>query len=76
MDPGFVYAALLAKTAGRMVLRMADADVPLERYGDFAGTVSRYLEEVKKLADNKREAAEAQAKMLASEAYPAGRRSH
>ena len=68
-DPGFVYAGALAKTAGRMVLRMADADVPLERYGDFADTVSHYLDEVKKLADTKREAAEAQAKMLASEAY-------
>ena len=68
-DPGFVYAGALAKTAGRLVLRMADADVPFERYGDFADTVSRYLDEVKKLADTKREAAEAQAKMLASNAY-------
>jgi mono/diheme cytochrome c family protein len=40
---------------------MADADIPLVRYGDFADTVSRYLDEVKKLADTKREAAEAQA---------------
>jgi len=47
-DPGFVYAGALAKTAGRLVLRMADADVPFERYGDFADTVSRYLDEVKK----------------------------
>ncbi|HYK80109.1 MAG TPA: transferrin receptor-like dimerization domain-containing protein [Micropepsaceae bacterium] len=68
-DPGFVYAGALAKTAGRMILRMADADIPLVRYGDFADTVSRYLDEVKKLADTKREAAEAQAKMLASGAY-------
>src|SRR4029077_17240733 len=49
-DPGFVYAGALAKTAGRMILRMADADIPLVRYGDFADTVSRYLDEVKKLA--------------------------
>jgi N-acetylated-alpha-linked acidic dipeptidase len=68
-DPGFVYAGALAKTVGRMVLRMADADVPPQRYGDFADTVSRYLDEVKKLADTKRETAEAQAKMLASSAY-------
>jgi N-acetylated-alpha-linked acidic dipeptidase len=68
-DPGFVYAGALAKTAGRMILRMADADIPLVRYGDFADTVSRYLDEVKKLADTKREAAEAQAKMLTSGAY-------
>ncbi|HMI95481.1 MAG TPA: transferrin receptor-like dimerization domain-containing protein [Micropepsaceae bacterium] len=68
-DPGFVYAGALAKTVGRLVLRMADADVPPQRYGDFAETVSRYLDEVKKLADTKREAAEAQAKMLAGGAY-------
>ena len=68
-DPGFAYAPVLAKTVGRLVLRMADADVPLQRYGDFAETVSRYLDQVKKLADTKREAAETQAKMLAADAY-------
>jgi N-acetylated-alpha-linked acidic dipeptidase len=68
-DPGFAYAPVLAKTVGRLVLRMADADVPLARYGDFAETVSRYLDQVKKLADLKREAAETQAKLLAASAY-------
>jgi N-acetylated-alpha-linked acidic dipeptidase len=43
--------------------------LPLERYGDFAETVSRYLDEVKKLADTKRDAAETQARMLASNAF-------
>jgi N-acetylated-alpha-linked acidic dipeptidase len=68
-DPGFAYASALAKTVGRIVIRMADADVPLQRYGDFADTVSHYVDEVKKLADSKREAADAQAKMLAAGAY-------
>jgi N-acetylated-alpha-linked acidic dipeptidase len=68
-DPGFAYAPVLAKTAGRIVLRMADADVPLARYGDFADTVSRYVDQVKKLADTKREAADTQAKLLAAGAY-------
>jgi N-acetylated-alpha-linked acidic dipeptidase len=68
-DPGFAYAPVLAKTVGRLILRMADADVPLARYGDFAETVSRYLDQVKKLADTKREAAETQAKLLAADAY-------
>jgi N-acetylated-alpha-linked acidic dipeptidase len=68
-DPGFAYAPVLAKTVGRVVLRMADADVPLARYGDFAETVSRYLDQVKKLADTKREAAETQAKLLVADAY-------
>jgi N-acetylated-alpha-linked acidic dipeptidase len=68
-DPGFAYAPVLAKTVGRVVLRIADADVPLERYGDFAETVSHYLDQVKRLADAKREAAETQAKMLAANVY-------
>jgi len=68
-DPGFAYAPVLAKTIGRMVLRMADAEVPLARYGDFADTVSRYLDQVKRLADTKRQAAETQAKLLASNTY-------
>ncbi|HXJ00255.1 MAG TPA: transferrin receptor-like dimerization domain-containing protein, partial [Micropepsaceae bacterium] len=68
-DPGFVYGGVLAKTVGRIVLRAAEADVPVQRYGDFADTVSRYLDEVKKLADTKREAADAQAKMLSGNAY-------
>src|SRR5215831_2000804 len=68
-DPGFAYAPALAKTVGRMVLRMTDAEVPLQRYGDFADAVSRYLDQVKKLADTKREAAETQAKMLASDTH-------
>src|SRR5262249_2087893 len=68
-DPGFAYAPALAKTVGRMVLRMADAEVPLQRYGDFADTVSRYVDQVKRLADTKRGAAENQAKLLAAKAY-------
>ena len=71
-DPGFTYAGVLAKTAGRLVLRLADAELPLHRYSDFAETVSRYLDEVKRLADNKRETAEMQAKMLASDAFRLG----
>jgi len=65
-DPGFAYAAVLAKTVGRIVLRTADADVPPMRYADFAETVGNYVDEVKKLADTKREQAVSQAKMLAS----------
>jgi len=68
-DPGFAYAPALAKTIGRMVLRMADAEVPLQRYADFADTVSRYIDQVKRLADTKRGAAENQAKLLAANAY-------
>jgi len=69
VDPGFVYDATLAKTVGRAVMRLADADLPVQRYGDFADTVAGYLEEVKKLADNKRDEARTQARLLGSNAY-------
>src|SRR6185295_17559883 len=69
VDPGFAYAGALARTTGRMVLRMSEAETPLQRYGDFSDTVSGYLDEVKKLADGKRDAQVMQAKMLEANAY-------
>jgi N-acetylated-alpha-linked acidic dipeptidase len=69
IDPGFTYTALLTKTVGRVVLRLADTDLPVVRETSFANEVSGYLGEVKKLADGKREAAEAQGKMLADHVY-------
>ncbi|MET0271612.1 MAG: transferrin receptor-like dimerization domain-containing protein, partial [Phenylobacterium sp.] len=69
VDPGHAYAGALAKTTGRMVLRMADAHLPVQRYGDFADTVAGYLDEVKKLDTAKREEGQARAKLLSSDAY-------
>jgi len=60
---------VLAKTVGRLVLRAANADLPPQRYGDFADTVADYLAEVKSLAEDKRAAAAAQARALAAEAF-------
>lgn len=69
VDPGFVYDSLLAKTIGRVVLRLADSDLPLQRASDFADTVAGYLEEVKRLEADKRAQAEAQAGMLRDRAF-------
>ena len=68
-DPGFVYEAVLAKTVGRLVLRAADSDLPIQRAWNFAATMCGYVSELKKLADNKREAADVQAKMLADRSF-------
>jgi N-acetylated-alpha-linked acidic dipeptidase len=68
-DPGMIYTALLAKTVGRLVLRAADADLPIQRAGNFAQTVSTYLEHVKKLEADKRAAAPVQAEMLHQNAF-------
>jgi len=69
VDPGHAYAGALAKYTGRMVLRMADAETTVHRYGDFADTVAGYLDEVKKLADTTRDQAAARTRLLASGAY-------
>jgi N-acetylated-alpha-linked acidic dipeptidase len=69
VDPGFAYDATLARTVGRAVMRLADADLPVQRYGDFADTVSTYLDEVKKLATTKSDEAKNQARLLAGNAY-------
>jgi N-acetylated-alpha-linked acidic dipeptidase len=65
-DPGLKYGAALSKTVGRIVLRMADADTPPQRFGDFADTVATYLTEVKKLAADRRAEDEKRAKLLAA----------
>jgi N-acetylated-alpha-linked acidic dipeptidase len=68
-DPGFVYEGVLAKTIGRMVIRAADSDLPIQRTSNFADTVATYVTEVKKLATDKREAAEIQAKNLSDRVF-------
>jgi N-acetylated-alpha-linked acidic dipeptidase len=51
-DPNFDYGVAQAKTTGRMMLRLANADVlPLE-FSTFSETLSRYLDELTKLADS------------------------
>ncbi len=69
VDPGFIYAGVLAKTAGHLMLRVADADLPVNRYADFADQIGTYLDEVKKLAKTKRDTAETQAKLLSGNLY-------
>lgn len=68
-DPGLVYGTVLSKTVGRLVLRMADADTPPQRFGDFATTVAGYLAEVKKLAVDRRESDEKRVKLIEAGAF-------
>jgi len=55
IDPGFDYGVALAQTAGRVVLRLADADTLPLNFDNFADTVARYVKEVTKLADDTRD---------------------
>ena len=69
VDPGFTYDALLARTVGRLVIRLADADLPPQRAGDFAAAVAGYLDEVRSLITTRRTQAQTQASLLAAGAY-------
>ena len=68
-DPTFEYGVALSKTAGRVVLRMADADVVPMRFTDFADTVGRYVDELVALADRERERTEALHKLIDADAF-------
>jgi N-acetylated-alpha-linked acidic dipeptidase len=69
VDPGFVYDALLARTAGRLMLRVADAALPVQRPSGLAEAVSDYLDQLEKLEDDEREQAETQAGLLHDRAF-------
>jgi N-acetylated-alpha-linked acidic dipeptidase len=53
-DRDFAYGVTLAKTAGRVMLRFANADVLPYRYAPLARTVDRYRGELVKLVDDMR----------------------
>jgi N-acetylated-alpha-linked acidic dipeptidase len=57
-DPGFAYSAALARTAGRIVLRAADAEVIPVRFRDLSDAVARYAADAEKLVDHERAGAE------------------
>jgi N-acetylated-alpha-linked acidic dipeptidase len=55
MDPTLQYGVTMAQTAGRVVLRTADADVLPFDFQRFSATVGRYVKEIGDLADHLRE---------------------
>jgi N-acetylated-alpha-linked acidic dipeptidase len=58
VDPTFVYGVTLAKTGGRIVMRLADADVLPFDFDRFTTAVGRYADEVQKLTGTLRKQAE------------------
>lgn len=68
-DPGLVYGAVLAKVVGRLVLRVADADTPPQRFDQFADQVVVYLDELKKLVERRRAEDDRRSKLTASGAF-------
>ena len=63
-DPGFQYEVALAKTSGRVMMRMANADVLPFDVNSFYETVADYVTELKALLDNTRTETEQENKMI------------
>jgi N-acetylated-alpha-linked acidic dipeptidase len=68
-DPGFVYGALLAKTTGHIVLRMANADVLPFDFRSLSTTLSGYGKELIELANNMSETTAMQNELVKSNAF-------
>lgn len=63
-DPGFQYGVTLSKTAGRTMLRLANAEVLPVDFTSFQKTVAEYTTELKTLLDNMRAETDAENKMI------------
>ncbi len=63
-DPGLKYDVAEAQTIGHMDLRLAAAEVLPLQFGDFADTIGGYVDELHRLADDKRRTSEELAKLL------------
>ena len=55
LDPDFEYGITLAKTSGRAVLRLANAEILPFEFNNFSDSISRYVKELVKLNDDMRE---------------------
>lgn len=68
-DPGFQYGVTLSKTAGRTMLRLANAEVLPVDFTSFHKTVSEYTAELKTLLENMRAETEAENKMIGEKLF-------
>ncbi|HVR95056.1 MAG TPA: transferrin receptor-like dimerization domain-containing protein, partial [Thermoanaerobaculia bacterium] len=69
MDPTFEYGLALARTGGRAVMRLADADVLPFEFTRLASTVGRYVREVEELAEQTRQDTEQRNRQLDDRTY-------
>lgn len=68
-DPGFDYGVTLANTAGRIVLRLANAEVLPFELTEWHETVAMYLKQVMETADKMRTDVEKHNKMVSKNVY-------
>lgn len=63
-DPGHKYGVTLSKTAGRIILRLANADALPIDFNTFYKTVNEYAADVKMLLDNTRAETETENRLI------------
>jgi len=68
-DPGFQYGITLANTAGRIVLRLANADVLPFEFGQWFETVNTYNDELISLLETSRKEVEEHNKLVEKNAF-------
>jgi N-acetylated-alpha-linked acidic dipeptidase len=68
-DPGFKYGIALSKTTGRIMMRLANADVLPFDFNSFYKTLNDYASEVKTLLDNQRNETEVENKIIKDNLY-------
>jgi N-acetylated-alpha-linked acidic dipeptidase len=68
-DPGFQYGVAQAETTGRVVLRLANADVLPIEFTTFADTMAKYVEELTKLAETTRADVDERNRLIQERAY-------
>ncbi len=68
-DPGFKYGVALSETAGRVTMRMANADILPIDFDSFYKTVNDYVSELKILLDNTRTETDMENKMIRDKLY-------
>ncbi|MGC1522236.1 MAG: transferrin receptor-like dimerization domain-containing protein, partial [Steroidobacteraceae bacterium] len=69
VDPTFEYGVALAKVAGRLMLRAAQAQLLPAHESDFAASIAGYADELHKLADSMRIKTRALSKLLDDGAF-------
>lgn len=68
-DPGYQYGITLSKTAGRTMLRLANAEILPVDFTSFQKTVAEYTTELKTLLDNMRAETDAENKMISDKLF-------
>jgi N-acetylated-alpha-linked acidic dipeptidase len=71
VDPGFEYGAALVRTAGRVVLRLADAETLPFEFTASSDAIGGYAREVEKLAAELRADTEKQNRLVREQRYQA-----